>query len=85
MKAVSHSFHELVRDFASEHWNEDDLAKLSGGELQALTSLSFHFESSDERQNKKLQPFFPRHYNNVYILCLYHQKFIAFLVASISD
>jgi hypothetical protein len=39
MKPVTHLFRELVRDFSSERWNEDDLAKLSGAELEALTKL----------------------------------------------
>ena len=39
MKAVTHLFQELVRDVHSQRWNEDDLAKLSGAELHALTKL----------------------------------------------
>jgi hypothetical protein len=39
MKPVTHLFQELVRDVHSRRWNEDDLAKLSGVELHALTKL----------------------------------------------
>jgi hypothetical protein len=40
MKSVSHLFNELLRDVHSQSWNEDELAKLSGVELQALTNFS---------------------------------------------
>ena len=39
MKPVTHLFQELVRDVHSQRWTEDELAKLSGVELHALTKL----------------------------------------------
>ena len=49
MKPVTHLFQELLRDVNSERWNEHDLAKLSGLELQALTKL-FACPSSGVKQ-----------------------------------
>jgi len=39
MKSVTLLFNQLLRDVHSQSWNEDELAKLSGVELQALAKL----------------------------------------------
>jgi len=50
MKSVTLLFNQLLRDVHSQSWNEDELAKLSGVELQALAKL-FACPSSGVKQS----------------------------------
>ena len=50
MKSVTLLFNQFLRDVHSQSWNEDELAKLSGVELQALAKL-FACPSSGVKQS----------------------------------